>query len=892
MRWISDILWRLKATFLPGRMERELDEEMAFHVEMEARKLERAGYGAEEALRLARRRFGEPVREKERAREAWGISLVRDLRSDARHTLRQLRRSPVFAVVSILTMALGTGGATAIFTVLDDVVLRPLPFLDADRLVAVHHSMPGVGQEATPLSPAMYRTYREHARTLEEVGLWKTAQVTVTGNGDPERVDALQVTEGLFPLLGVAPVLGRGYTAEDVEPGGGYPVILSHAYWLRRFNGDASAVGGTLRISGKEYPIIGVMPSGFRIGDERPDIYIPLVFRRYAVGNWSYPGMARIRPGHTLAEVGRELTGLTELATEEYPGIPLAELEGRSFRTFVRPLKDELVGGTGTVLWIVFASAGLVLLIACANVANLFLVRAEGRERDVALRSAMGASRWRLVRQFLTEGAVIAALGGGAGLLLAYAGVGLLRRLAPVGLPRLDSVAVDGQTLAFAVSVAAFTGIVFGMIPALRPGSRSLVATLKEGGRGRGAPRGSFRGRNAFAVVQVLLAVVLLVGSGLLVRSFHALRGVPPGFQRPEQVLTFRLSVPSSDAPTGGDVARMHRRIMDEIAGIAGVTHVAAAFSVGMEGPGSWDDILVDGMPASDPRLERFHRINWVTPGYFATLENPVLAGREIDWTDIQDRRPVGVVTENMARELWGEPERALGHRIRNSDDEPWREIVGVVGNVYARGVAEEAPQVVYWPVRMRGFWGDDDFAWGNLRYAVRTAGREPLSILGEVRRAVRTVNPDLPVFQVATLDRILADSMASTSFTLFMLALAAGMALVLGVVGVYGVIAYMVARRTPELGVRMALGSTPGAVRRLVLRQGVIVAAAGVILGLGVSVGLSRFLAMLLFGVDPVDPATYAAAALALGAAVLLATYIPARRAAAVNPTDALRWE
>ena len=577
MRWMTNLAFRLRAALAPRKMERDLDDEVAFHLEMETRKLTERGMTEEEAWRRARRNFGSALRNKESAREAWGIGLIDDFKADARYAFRGLRRNPTFAVVAIVTLALGIGGTTAIFGVLNGLVLKPLPFREPERLVAVHHTMPAIGVEETPLSPALYLTFREHSHTLEDIGVWQRRPVAVTGHAQPERVQAALVTEGLLPLLGVAPILGRSFDEADVAPGGASTVILSQGYWIRRFGGDPAVVGRTLRIDGSETEIIGVMPSYLRLGRFTPDLYLPLAFNWVGVGNWSFPAIARLRPGVSLDQANRDLDRLTVVASEEYGGIPLTTLREREFSSFVRPLKDDVVGAAGTALWIVFGTVGLVLLVACINVANLFLVRAESRQRDAALRSAIGASKWRLARQFITESTVVGILGGATGLLVAHGGHRLLMHVAPPDLPRLEEIGLNAPVLLFALGVSILAGLLFGTIPVLRYGTRELGGSLKEGGRGAGSVRRRVRLRSTFAVTQVAMVLVLLVGSGLMIRTFQELKRVPPGFQRPGEVLTLRISVPSTEAGTADDAARTHQRILEQIAAIPGVTSVGAA---------------------------------------------------------------------------------------------------------------------------------------------------------------------------------------------------------------------------------------------------------------------------------------------------------------------------
>jgi predicted permease len=873
-------------------MERELDDEVAFHMEMEARKLAQRGMSEEEARRQAWLNFGPALRNKERAREAWGIGLIQDLKADARYAFRGLRRNPAFAAVAVLTLALGIGGTTAIFGVLNGVVLKPLPFREPERLVAVHHTMPAIGVDETPLSPALYLTFRAHSRTLEDIGVWKRLPVTITGLAQPEQVVAALVTDGLFPVLGVSPILGRSFDETDGAPGSAATVILSQGYWIRRFGGDPAVVGRTLRIDGNEVTIVGVMPAGLRLGRLAPDLYLPLAFNWVGVGNWSFPGIARLRPGVGVEQANLDLDRMTVLATEEYGGMPLSTLREREFSSFVRPLKDDVVGGASTALWIVFGTVGLVLLVACTNVANLFLVRAETRHRDAALRSAVGASRGRLARQFITESTVIGILGGAAGLLLAYGGHQVLLRMAPSNLPRVEEIGLNPPVLLFALGVSLLAGFIFGSIPVIRYGRGELVKSLKEGGRGAGAGRRWVRLRSLFVVTQVAMVVVLLVGSGLMIRTFQALKDVAPGFQRPGEVLTLRISVPSTDAPTADDAARTHQQILEGIAGIPGVTSVGAAGSVAMDGWEAWDDVEVEGFPQPLGEAPVLRRFNWISPGYFATLENPILAGRSIEWADVYEHRPVAVVTENFAREFWSHPADAVGKKFRTAPDTHWCEIVGVVQNVHTAGVGETAPTVIYWPLVVEELWGTGVLTMRDLRHAIRTSRPDPATILPEVREAVWRVNANLPLAEILTLEDILANSMARISFTLVMLGIAAAVSLLLGLVGVYGVLSYLVAQRTREMGVRLAMGARPADVRHMVVRQGGTLGLAGVAIGLGVAVGLTRLMSTLLFGVSPVDLPTYGGVAAALMGAVLLASYIPARRAAAVDATEALRWE
>jgi predicted permease len=872
-------------------MEEELDEEVAFHLEMEVRKLVLQGMSPDEARRAALRSFGDPLRQKERARDSWGIRWIQDLRSDARLTLRSFRRNPGFALVAVLTLALGIGGTTAIFSVVNGVVLKPLPYRDSGELVSLSHTMPGIDIRKAPLGPALYRTYREHARSLQAIGLWRSLTLTVTGLAEPERVTAIEVTESLLPLLGISPALGRGYAEEDGGPASTSPVILSHGYWRSRFGGDPEVLSRTLRVEGEELPIIGVLPPGTRIEGRDPQILLPIRLNpAQGVGNWNYHATARLEQGFTTSQVTAELTGLTPLACELYPGIPLEELNRRGFATVATPLKSEMLGDSGKVLWVVFGTVAVVLLLACTNVANLFILKADGRVRDVALRRALGASRGRLIRQTLTDCTLLGLAGGVAGLALAHGALQILLRMAPSSLPRQEEIGLDPTTLLFCLGVALAVGILFGFLPELRGEGVPLAEPLKEGGRSAGAGRA--RVRDLFAVVQIALALVLLVGSGLMIRTFQALKSVPPGYERPEEVLTFRLSVPEAEAPTGSEAARMHQEILARLSDIPGVTAASAAGAVAMEGWESWENVLMEDFPVAEGDPNPLRAINWTTPDFFRTLETPLVAGHTFSWTDALEHRHVAIVSETFAREFWPTPQQALGKRFRMDGSNPWKEIIGVAGDIRTRGVTEDPPAVVYFPIVLEGLWGPEGwvFIQRDLRYAIRTTRHRATDILPEVRQAVRGVNPQLPLHSVQTLEAIFAASISRTSFTLVMLGIAAGVAVVLGMVGVYGVVSYVVAQRRQEMGIRMAMGATKGQVGAMVLKEGSALAGMGILLGATAAAVLTHLLTSLLFGVSPLDPLTFGAVSSALLAVVLLASYLPARRAAGVDPTEALR--
>lgn len=820
---------------------------------------------------------------------------MQPLTSQLRYIVRKLARSPVFTVVSIVTLALGIGANAAIFSVVNGVLLKPLPFEDHESLVGVWHTAAGLGFDNVNQSPALYFTYRDESQVFEESGMWDNTQVSVTGLEEPEQVEAMLVTDGVLLLLRIRPFLGRAFTAEDDSPDSPRTVILGYGYWQTRFGGDPSAIGRTLRINGRTREIIGVMPADFRFLRFDPALYLPFQFDRSEVfvGNFSYQGIARLKAGITMERANQDVARMVPMAVEQYPGgLTLGMLEDAQFGPNVHPLKQDVVGDVGNVLWVLLGTVGLVLLIACANVTNLFLVRAEARQREVAVRSAMGASRGRIAREFLAESVVLGILGGVAGLGLAYGGMRVLLSLAPDNLPRASEIAIDPIVLLFTLGISVFAGLLFGVIPVLHYGRPNLVSSLKEGGRGNSAGAEKHRMRNLLAVSQVALASVLLIGSGLMIRSFQALRNVNPGFQRPEEVLTVGVSLPQAEIVENEEAARAHELILQRLEQIPGVTSVAASSAVTMDGRESNDPIFVEGVFYEEDQIPPIRRFKWIAGEYFQTMENPILAGRSITWADIHTRAPVAVITENLARQLFGDAAASIGKRIRQWSDAPWREVVGVVGNVRDDGVSQDVVATVYWPMAQEDFWDERLRVQRSMVYVIRTARPLPTSLLPEVRQAVWAVNPNLPLANVRTLDEILARSMARTSFTLVMLGIAAAVAIILGAIGLYGVISYTVSQRTREIGVRMALGAKPGDVSRMVLRQGSVVAAVGVVSGLLAAVGLTRLMSALLYGVNAIDPITYGAAALGVAGVALLASYIPARRAAGVDPNEALKWE
>ena len=815
-----------------------------------------------------------------------------------KYTVRKLLRAPLFTSVAVATLAVGIGSIAAIFSVVNGVLLKPLPYASPDELVGIWHTAPGLGFREVNQTPALHFTYVDEGTAFEAVGAWDNSTVSITGDAEPEQVPAMYVTYQTLPLLGVQGIMGRLFTLEDDSPGTPETVVLSNAYWVRSFGEDHDVIGRTMTINGHSVEVIGVLPP-MRFLHSDPDVYLPFRWDRSEVlfGNFSYQAVGRLAPGATVEQANTDVGRMIPMGVEKFPGaFNLRMLEEARFGPLVRPLKHDVVGDVGSVLWVLLGTVAIVLLIACANVANLFIVRAEGRQREMAVRTAMGAARGQIVGQLLTESVLLGVVGGMAGLALAYGGLQLLVALGPESLPRLDEIGIDPLVLGITAAISVVASVLVGLFPAFKYGSPKLVASLKEGGRGGSAGKQQHLARNSLVVVQMALALVLLAGSGLMVRSFQALRSVDPGFEAPEEVLTFRVTVPAAEIRDPVQVAEAYQEMLQRVQVIPGVTAASFASSVTMDGYDSNDAVEVEGFLVEGDQIPPIRRFKWVGEGYFETMGNPVIAGRALTFADARDQLEVAMVTADLALEYWDTPAQAVGKRIRLFGGDlgtgEWREIVGVVGDEYDDGVNEEPVATVYWPQVVSDFYGEEVLTQRSMAFAVRSRTGDPMALLSRAREAVWAVNPSLPLARVRTLAEYVDRSMARTSFTLVMLGIAAAVALFLGSVGIYGVISYVVSQRTREIGVRMAIGAEAGDVSRMVLKQALMLAVGGVVIGLVGAIGLTRLMSSLLFGVSPMDPVTFGSVALCLSAVAVFASYLPARRAAKVDPVVALRFE
>jgi len=814
-----------------------------------------------------------------------------------KHLLRRLFRSPMFTLVTVMTIAIGVGANAAIFSVINGVLLKPLPYPDPERLVGVWQSAPGIGIQDLNASPSEYFTFRDENRTMQQFGTWNGGSVSVTGLAAPEQVQSLTVTEGTLNALGEQPLFGRWFNATDDRPGSPDTAILTYGYWQRRFGGDVSVVGRQIHVDGQSKQIIGVMPQNFRFLDQKPDLILPQQFDRAKtkLGNFSYRALARLKPGVSLAQANADLARMIPMVNTQFappPGFSAKIFESVRIFPNVRPLKHDVVGDLGKVLWVLMGSIGVVLLIACANVANLLLVRAEGRQHELAIRAALGAGSARIGREFLMESVFLGLAGGVAGLGLAYAALRLLVVIAPASLPRIENITIDPLVLLFTLVISLVAGLLFGIMPAIKYAGASITGTLRAGGRSLSQSREAHRARNTLVVLQMALAVVLLIGSGLMIRTFQALREVQPGFTHPEELQTLAVFIPEAHIKEPEQVIRTFQEIQRKISDVPGVSAVAFANSVPTDGNNSTDLLYAEDKDYKEGQLPPLRRFKFVTPGFFQTMQTRLIAGRDFTWTDTYDHRNVTIVSENMARELWRSPAGALGKRLREGMNDSWREIVGVVQDVHSDGADQKAPTTVYWPMVMPKFWGNDIFVQRRAVFAIRCSRAGSDSLIKEVRQAVWSVDPDLPLESVRTMAEVYRGSMARSSFTLVMLAIAGGMALLLGVVGIYGVISYSVSQRTREIGIRIALGARETSLRAMVVRQGVWLAAGGVAIGVLAATALTRIMASFLFAVSPVDPITYVSVAAGLVAVAAAASYVPAYRASTINPVEALRTD
>ncbi|MBX3280232.1 MAG: ABC transporter permease [Acidobacteria bacterium] len=877
----------MKLTWLrPQQREEELEAEIRSHLDQAIRGRIERGEAPEEARANALREFGNVGLVKEVTRDMWGARFAEHLIQDVRFGLRMLGRNPGFSLIAILTLALGIGANTSIFSVVNAVLLRPLPYPEPEQLFNVYGGFVKLGASGMATSVPEFTDYQQQLQSFENIGAYdqSSANLTSTDGGEPERLECGNLTPGLFAALGVAPIRGRLFLPEEAQQGRSDVVLLGYALWQRRFAGDEGLIGKQILLNGRSNTVVGVMPPGFAY-PQAVELWRPLWFpkEQYDQQRRGARGLfvaGRLKPGVSQAQAQAELDQLAARQIEQYPRNYSPD---RGWKISLAPMQEDLVGGVRSALLVLLCAVVFVLLIACANVANLLLARATGRRQELAVRAALGAGRARIVRQLLTESLLLAVLGGVLGMLLARWSLGWLLRLAPDNLPRFGEIGIDVRVLIFTCAVSLLTGVVFGLAPALQAARIDLHVALKEGGRSSTSRRHL---SNTFVVAEIALALMLLIGAGLTLKSFLHLQQVAPGFN-PDGVLTMRLLLPFESYPQNEQRVAFYQQALERIAALPGVESVGAASLLPMAGGSSSGTVSAENSAVgpNDPVVESEMRI--ATADYFKTMGIALLDGRAFTEADAAGAPPVAIIDENFARRFYPD-ENPIGKRIRRGrldSANPWTTIVGVVRHVRNQRLDIDSLSQVYFPFYQQ----PGNF---NMSLAIRTSVGDPLALSASVRAAIQTVDRNQPVFQVRTLRRIVADSVAPRRLVMQLLGAFAVVAIVLSAIGIYGVVAYAVSQRAHEWGIRLALGARSRDVLRLVLVQGMKLALGGVAIGLMSAWAMTRWLSSVLYNVSATDAGTFAVVALLLAGVALLACWIPARRATRVDPTVALRCE
>jgi predicted permease len=876
----------LRSLLRRTQAESELDEELRYHIERQTEQNIRLGMGPEDARYAARRAFGGVEQAKERSRDARGVRWLEELWQDLRYGLRTLLKNRGFTVVAMLTLALGIGANTAIFSVVNSVLLRSLPYRDPERIVRIWNADGRLTTQA-PISEPEFNEYRSQSQSFEHVAAYVVFPNTLTSIKEPERVLTAATSSGFFPALGVQMELGRPYSSEEDQRGRNGVVVLSHRLWQRHFSADPNLIGKAVTLGGQSRAVIGITPPGFGFPGDIVDAWTPAAINPASTNTGAHylNVIARLRPGGALDQAKAELKAAVDRIKQRFPEY-YKGAEG--FTAGVVPLREEIVGDIRPALLVLFGSVGFILLIACANVANLLLARAAARQKEIAVRTALGASRGRIVRQLLTESLLLSILGGTLGLLLASWSIRFLVAEKPLAIPRINEIAIDGWALGFTALVTLLTGVIFGLAPALHASKPGLNESLKEGGRGGAEGVGQSRTRGLLVVSQVTLSVVLLVGAGLMIKSFWRLSQVNLGYN-PENVLTLRLSLPGR-TPHQQAIA-FHQQLLQRAGASPGAQAVAIVNQLPLDAPRANVSFEVQGHPSEfsndkDPVAD----FNTISADYFLTMGIPLLQGRSFTDRDNAQSPTVVIVNQSLARGLWP-GEDPIGKRIRLTDKTPWMEIVGVAPDLKNQALNAEARQEMYVPYVQANFGPNQNFTPYAVGLVVR-ATLDPASLSGAIRGEVRALDKSLAVYDVKPMGRIVADSISRPHFTTLLLAGFAGIALILVTVGVYGVISYSVARRTREIGVRKALGAQNRDVMTLFVGRGLAHALIGVTIGLVMAFALTRVMTELLYEVSATDATTFIAVPLLITTVALLACYVPVRRAVKIDPMKALRHE
>ena len=874
--WLRNILRRIQGLWRSETIHREIVDELQFHIDTRVEENIRRGMSPDEAQRDAERRFGNMTRIREQGYDVRGGRWLETFWQDLRYGARVLIKNPFFTLVAVLTLALGIGANTAIFSVVNALLLRPLPYTEPDRLVQIWQNyqpnIPKLG-----VSGGDFQVWREQTQSFAQMAayLYFPRRLNLTGEGEPEKLSATHATANLFSMLGVTANQGRTFRPEEDQPGQEPVVLLSHSLWRRRFQAEPNLIGKTIKLDDQGYRIVGILPSDFRSPDWA-DVWLPAGLtgdERTQRISHPFSVIARLKPGVTLAQARAELETFERRAQQEFPKT------SKGWGVSAYPLKQEFIGDLKPALLVLFGAVAFVLLIAVANVVNLLLVRAAARQKEIALRLALGATRARIIRQLLTESLSLALLGGLAGFLLALWCVDLLVSSGPANLPQLKSVQVDFSVFGFTFGIIILSGLAAGLLPAWSASRPDLNDALKEGGRSSTEGRGRARLRELLVVSEIALALVLLVGAGLLIKSFANLLGVHPGF-RPDHLLTMEVSLPEAKDANDNQGARLFEQIVARVRALPGVQAAGGVNVLPVNSEqGNKRRFIAEDQPIKDTATLPVAEVRYVSLDYFQTIGIPLIKGRlftEHDWN-----QPQMIINQNLAERYWPNQD-PIGKRINVSPfaQQPnWAAIIGVVGDVKHFGLDATPTLDIYWP----GFW---------TRYMVVRTSNDPLQSAAAIQNEIHSVDKTLPVAEIKTMEQHLADSVAPRHFSMLLLLLFAAMALLLSAVGIYGVISFCVTQRTHEIGVRIAFGAQKSDVLKLVIGQGMLLTLTGLAIGLIGAGGLTRLMSSLLFGVSANDPATYVAIAVVLGVVSLLACYLPARRAAKVDPMVALRYE
>jgi putative ABC transport system permease protein len=893
--WSRVSSW-LRATVRRSRVESEMDAELRFHMEAYAEDLVRGGVPREAALRRARLEFGGIENTKEECREARGVHFAETLLQDVRYGVRTMRRAPGFTLTAVLALALGMGANTAIFSVVNAVLLRPLPYEKPDRLMQVWHTPPQKSFPGMPIftvSPANFLDWRTQNHSFEGMAAYGFGRYTITGSGHPKTLRVVAATHGLLAILHAQPLLGRGFLDGEYESGHEHEVLLSYGLWRSYFAGNPDIVGKNIQLNGQAFTVVGVMGAEFDFPvsgdpDARAQMWKPMAWtdhERAVRDNRNYGVIARLKDGVTLKQAQAELDAISNRLAQDYPN------DDKGWGAIAISMRDDLVSDVRPALLILQGAVALVLLIACANVANLMLARALSRRKEVAVRTALGATRRRLLQQALSETLLLAVAGGMLGLVFAHYGVILIVKFLAQRLPRSNEIALDGWVLAFTLGISLLTGFAAGLLPALRMAKADLHEALKQGLGRTAVDSGGSRTRNVLVVSEVALSLMLLIGAGLLIRSLWVLQHVNPGFD-PSRVVTMAVSVPPGKFAEPQQQIGYFGRVLERVRSLPGVQSAGLIDSLPLSGDGSHQPISVEGRPpapmADLPEVD----VRLISPGYMGAMHIPLLNGRDVDDSDVAGRPGAVLISESMAKSFWPNEDAVGKHLTLYFFPDLPRVVVGVVADVKMTAMNETQPApTLYFPLAqlspVRGA------AWRSIpmSLAVRT-GSAPLSVLPAITGAIRETDGDVPLLNIRTMDDSVSASLSPERFAMLLLGAFAGLALLLAVVGIYSVMSYSVSRRTNEIGIRVALGASRGDVLLLVVRQAMLLALIGSAIGIAGGLSLSRLMASQLYGVGPTDPITFVAVAALLMLVSLAASYLPARRAMRVEPTAALRYE